>query len=277
MRHALQFSFVTSLNVFIDGTWLLNQLAGGRSLANATDRPDSRFFLDFTKLNAALIRHLAAHGHGCNTVGELAISTSVFSLPADFDSWPSRYPGITPSQLEKMKRAVYARDQLIREAVEGGYSEAGVYRPPLREWILRKVVKGDYQEKQVDTTVVALLVRSAVTRPSDFHTVITGDSDILPAVSTAYPQFTKNVFVTTTHPDELRAEHRQTAYSLIDFAFTIPPFYMQNKENAEQIIRGTHVHRCQECGRVFTTGSPIPPRQRARCVKCRPTAPKRRT
>ncbi len=81
-----------------------------------------------------------------------------------------------------MKRAVHAREQLIREAVDGGYSEDGVYRPPLREWTLRKVVKGEYQEKQVDTTVVALLVRSAVTRPNDFHTVITGDSDILPAV-----------------------------------------------------------------------------------------------
>jgi hypothetical protein len=41
---------VGALNVFIDGTWLLNQLAGGRSMANATDHPDSRFFLDFAKL-----------------------------------------------------------------------------------------------------------------------------------------------------------------------------------------------------------------------------------
>lgn len=262
-----------SLNVFIDGTWLLNQLAGGRSLANATDHPDSRFFLDFTRLNEALVRHLAANGHSCTGFGELAISTSIFSLPPDFDSWPTRYSGVTAAHVDKMKRAVYARDQLVREAAQGGYAESAVYRPPLRDWILRKVVKGEYQEKQVDTTVVALLVRSAVTRPNDFHTVVTGDSDILPAVSTAYPEFTKNVFVTTTHPDELKAEHRQTAYSLIDFGFTIPPFYMQNKENAEQIIRGENVYRCQECGRVFTTANPVPPRQRPRCIKCRPPVP----
>jgi hypothetical protein len=268
---------VSSLNIFIDGTWLLNQLGGGRSLANATDHPESRFFLDFSKLNSALLRHLSANGHTCDALGELEISTSVFSLPTDFDSWPRRYSGITMDNIDKTKRAVYAREQLIREAVDGGYAETAVYRPPIREWILRKLVKGEYQEKQVDTTVVALLVRSAVTRPNDFHTVVTGDSDILPAVTTAYPQFTSNVFVTTTHPDELKAEHRQTAYSLIDFGFVIPPFYMQNKENAEQIIRGDHVHRCEECGRIFTTAKPIPLRQRPRCVSCRPPATRPRT
>jgi hypothetical protein len=137
-------------------------------------------------------------------------------------------------------------------------------------------MRREYQEKQVDTTVVALLVRSAITRPNDYHTVITGDSDILPAVSTAYPEFTKNVFVTTTHPDELNARHRQTAFSLIDFSFTIPPFYMQNKENAEQILRGNYIHRCEECGKVFSTERQIPPRQRPRCVNCRPASPGRR-
>lgn len=114
-----------------------------------------------------------------------------------------------------------------------------------------------------------MLVRSAITRPDDFHTVITGDSDILPAVSTAYPQFTENVFVTTTHPDELNARHRQTAYSLIDFKFDIPPFYMQNKENAEQLLKGDHVYRCQECGKVFSQQKPIPHRERPRCWNCR--------
>jgi hypothetical protein len=202
----------------------------------------------------------------------LSLCTSIFTLPADFDEWPKRYAGITSQQIDKTKRAVFAREQLVREAVDGGYSQDAVYRPSIREYILRKLVKGEYQEKQVDTTVVALLVRSAVTRPDDFHTVITGDADILPAVTIAYPQFTRNVFVTTTHPDELRAEHRQTAFSLIDFKFDIPPFYMQNKENAEQIIRGDHVHRCQECGKVFTTANRIPSRQRPRCIHCRPAS-----
>lgn len=261
------------LNVFIDGTWLFNQVAPEASLANATAQPKSRFVLDFAKLNKALLRHVSAGGKACDDVGELVISTSIFTLPPDLDEWPRRYTGITPPDVEKMKRNVFAREQLVREAVDGGYSKIGVYRPPLREWILRKVMKREYQEKQVDTTVVALLVRSAITRPADFHTVITGDSDILPAVSTAYPQFTENVFVTTTHPDELNARHRQTAYSLIDFTFDIPPFYMQNKENAEQILKGEYVYRCQECGKVFSMQKPIPHRERPRCVKCRSQVP----
>ena len=34
----------------------------------------------------------------------------------------------------------------------------------------------------MDTSVVALLVLYAITRPGDYHCVITGDSDILPAI-----------------------------------------------------------------------------------------------
>src|SRR5262245_40288416 len=210
-----------SLNVFIDGTWLFNQVAPDGSLANATHRPQSRFLLDFAKLTDALLKHLRDNGKTCNASGELAISTSIFTLPADFDSWPSNHADITQAQIDRMKRSVYAREQFVRDAVASGYSETAVYRPPLRDAIFRRLMAGEYQEKQVDTTVVALLVRSAITRSADFHTVITGDSDILPAISTAYPEFTRNVFVTTTHPDELNAKHRQTAYSLIDFSFEI--------------------------------------------------------
>lgn len=261
---------MSSLNVFIDGSWLFRVVASGGSLANATDTPQTRFCLDFAKLTNALLRHLRDNGKSCETPGELVISTSIFNIPTDIDSWPNRFAGITSTDVEKVKRNVFSRDQFVREAAAGGYSDKAVFRPPLREWTLRKLAQYEYQEKQVDTTVVALLVRSAITRSNDFHTVITGDSDILPAVSTAYPEFTRNVFVTTTHPDELNASHRQTAYSLIDFTFEIPPFYMQNKGNAEKLLKGDFVYRCEECGKIFALPKPVPSRQRPRCFNCRP-------
>ena len=85
----------------------------------------------------------------------------------------------------------------------------------------------------------------------------------------AYPQFTKNVVIATTHPDELNARHRQTAFALVDFDFAIPSYYMQNKENAVQLLEGAHTYRCEECGLAFALQKPIPKNQRPRCFKHR--------
>src|SRR2546430_622496 len=197
---------VAALNIFVDGTWLLVQCAAGQSLANATEHPDQRFPLDFAKLNAELIRHVAAIGGACDRTGETCIATSIFALPDDFDDWPNRFEDITADHIERTKRAVFAREAFVADAVKAAYSTEAVFRPKIRDYILRRLEEKRYQEKQVDTSVVALLVRSAITRPGDYHALITGDADILPAVKVAYPQFTQNVFVATTHPDELRSE-----------------------------------------------------------------------
>lgn len=262
------------LNVFIDGTWLLVQCAGGGSMANATDQPDRRFPFEFSKLNQALLAHVGANGSACDDVGECQISTSIFTLPDDFDDWPNQYDDITAESIEKVRKAVAAREAFIRQAAASGYRTDAVFHPIIRDHIIRRLADRKYQEKQVDTSVVALLVRSAITRPGDFHALITGDADILPAVRVAYPEFTRNVFVATTHPDELNARHRQTAFALVDFAFDVPPFYMQNHENAVKLIEGAHTYRCEECGAVFSTQNPIPPRSRPRCIQHRvETAP----
>lgn len=264
---------MANVNVFIDGTWLLNQCAAGGSLANATEHPDRRFPLDFAKLNSCLVTHVGAHGGEAAAIGAAYISTSIFALPDDFEEWPNNYLDITPEQIEKTRRAVTARERFVETAVAGGYLTDAVFRPLIRDYIVRKLAERKYQEKQVDTSVVALLVRSAITKPEDFHVVITGDSDILPAVKVAYPEFTKNVVVATTHPDELNARHRQTAYALLDFDFGIPPFYMQNKENAVQLMEGAHTYRCEECGAVFALQKPVPRSSRPRCLRHR--APRR--
>jgi hypothetical protein len=256
---------MAQLNVFIDGTWLLVQCAAGQSLANATERPDERFPLDFTKLNSQLLQHVRETGGECERIGESYIATSIFALPADFDDWPNRFDDITETAVEKTRRAVYAREAFVKDAVRAGYSAEAVFRPPIKDYILKKLEDKRYQEKQVDTAVVALLVRAAITRAGDFHALITGDSDILPAIKVAYPQFTENVFVVTTHPDELNPRHRQTAFSLIEFDFRIGPFYMQMKDNAEKLMSGDHVHRCEECGKVFVLGGPLPRHSRPRC------------
>lgn len=171
--------------------------------------------------------------------------------------------------MNKTKSAVFAREQFIKGAAAAGFRTAAVYRPKIRDYIIRKLADRRYQEKQVDTSVVALLVRYAITQPENFHAVITGDSDILPAISVAYPEFTRNVFLVSTHPDELNAAHRQTSFSYLDFSFDIEPFFLQNKENVEKILTGEYVHRCEECGRVFRIQGPLPRRARPRCAEHR--------
>ena len=175
------------LNVFIDGTWLLHQCGAGGSLANATSDPEHRFSIDFSKLNAALIEHVRATGAPCDGIGEAYLSTSIFALPKDFDDWPNRFDDITSEQIEKTRYQVKRREDLVASAQKAGYLTDAVYKPPIRDYIIRKLAEKSYQEKQVDTSVVALLVRSAITRDNDHHAVITGDSDILPVDTAISP------------------------------------------------------------------------------------------
>lgn len=158
------------------------------------------------------------------------------------------------------------REKFVASAIAAGYSEDAIYRPAIKPWMVEKLISKKYQEKQVDATVVALLVRSAITCPTDYHCVITGDSDILPAIRVAYPQYSKNVFVATTHPDELKAEHRQTAYSLSNFAFDIPALYFQ--DCLADIVAGEHVYSCAHCHAIFVRANPIPARSRPCCFAC---------
>ncbi len=254
---------MANLNVFIDGTWLFYQCGGGQCLPNATASPNSRFRLDFTKLNDALLAHVRGAGGQVDGVNELYVATSIFSLPDDFDDWPNQYDDVTPDHIDRTRRGVHAREEFVSWATEAGYRTDAVFRPPIRNYIIRRLSESRYQEKQVDTAVVALLVRAAIVREGDFHVLITGDSDTLPALRVAYPQYTENVLVATTHPDELRAAHRQTAFSLVDFDFRIPPFYLQ--DNAHLIIQGDHVYRCGECGKVFALSNPLPRAARPYC------------
>lgn len=257
---------MSQLNIFIDGSWLYKACSPGLVLASKTENSDQGVRLDFSRFNRALLAHVQEVDAACSDIGDRFLSTSLFSLPEDFDSWPEQYDFVLPEQVEKTKRSLFARGKFVQAALDAGYSEEAIYRPMIKTWILEKLAQNRYQEKQVDATVVALLVRSAITRPNDYHCVITGDSDILPAIKVAYPQYSKNVFVATTHPDELRAEHRQTAFSLGSFEFEIPAFYLQ--DHLANLIQGEHVYTCAHCHAVFARARPIPARARPCCFAC---------
>jgi uncharacterized LabA/DUF88 family protein len=257
---------MSQLNIFIDGSWLFKACAPEKVIAARTEWPDKTFGVDFARLNSALLQHAKAAAPGCESLGDRYLATSVFTLPENFDEWPNEYEGVTADQVAITRKGVFARQKFVEAAQAAGYSDAAVYRPKLKGYMLEKLRNRRYQEKQVDASVVALLVRSAITKPDDYHVVITGDADMLPAIKVAYPEYSKNVFIATTHPDELRAEHRQTSFSLASFDFQLPPFYLQ--DHVAAVMRGEHVYTCAHCHKAFARPKPIPAKARPCCHPC---------
>ncbi len=260
---------MAKVNVFVDGSWLFNACRHGRSLANATEHSDRNFPLDFGKLNEAIVNHVSHHMGGAEKyqVGDAYISTSIFQLPDDFDSWPTSYPmDCTSADVERTRNAVRARERFVSKATAAGYREDAVFSPRIKPYIVKQLSESRYQEKQVDATVVALLVKYAITRPDDYHIIISGDADMLPAVKVAYPEYTENVSVATTHPDALAEEQRQSSFSLFNFDFKVEPFILE--DHAGSIIEGDHAYRCAECGKAFVRPNAIPRRARPTCAPC---------
>lgn len=254
------------LNIFVDGSWLFKACAPEKALAASTEWPQKFFSLAFDRMDAALLAHAKAARPGCTALGDRYLATSIFALPEDFDTWPAEFHGLTADDILRTRNGVLARERFAASALAVGYSDAAIYRPRMKGWILEKLIARRYQEKQVDATVVALLVRAAITSPQDVHVVITGDADVLPAVRVAYPEYSKNVFVATTHPDELLAERRQTSFSLSNFAFDIAPFYLQDHTAA--VMGGDYVYTCAHCHKAFARSKPIPTKARPCCLPC---------
>lgn len=264
---------MAKLNIFIDGTWLFRVCQPDGVLANRTETYTQSFKLSFDKLTKSLIGHLSKYGQTIEP-GERYLSTSIFTLPSDIEDWPNQAPDITPDDIVRVRNGAFARDKMVENAVRDGFSDLAVYRPNLRPFMIKKIKNRTFQEKQVDATVIALLVKSAITQGANFHAFITGDSDMLPAIRVAYPEYSKNVILVTTHPDELRAEHRQTSFSFTDFQFNIDPFFLQ--DHIKEIIVGDNIYECSNCHKILVRTNPIPTNKRPYCDTCSATRTKSR-
>lgn len=235
-------------------------------MATRLEYPDRAFRLNFERLCSSLLRHAATYDPACDSFGDKFLSTSIFALPDDVDEWPAEREDVTTADIENVRQSVAAREAFVANALAAGFDPSAIYRPALRGWMLQRLRERRFQEKQVDATVVALLVRSAITNAGDYHAILTGDSDILPAIKVAYPQYSENVFVATTHPDQLRGEARQTSFALADFDYRLRPFFLD--EHAADIVDGQHVYQCAHCNKVFVRPAAIPVSARPCCNPC---------
>jgi hypothetical protein len=263
--YLLQRFWMANLNIFIDGTWLFRVCQPDGVLANRTESPLYSFKLDFQKLTESLVAHIHRNGSDLD-IGDRYLSTSIFTIPRGVEEWAEQDPNITVADIEKVRKGAFARDRMVQNAVGAGFNDSAVYRPLLRPFMFEKLKNRTFQEKQVDATIIALLVRSAITQGGDFHAFVTGDSDLLPAIRVAYPEYSRNVLLVTTHPDELKASHRQTSFSYTDFQFDISPFFLQ--DHVKEIIVGEHVYECANCKKIFVRLNRIPVRSRPYCNDC---------
>ncbi len=95
-----------------------------------------------------------------------------------------------------------------------------------------------------------------------------GQPDLLrfPRFQVVADTYSKNVFVATTHPDQLKSEARQSAYALHEFSSDVDPFYLD--EHAEDFLDGNSVYTCAHCNKVFSRSNPIPARAKPCCAPC---------
>ncbi len=272
---------MSKLHVYIDGTWLFKVVKG-----NVFDRflVNPWFFtLDFNKLNSLMLRHISEYHPDCTELGNCYFVTSLFNVPSDFDSWvgktitsPYGEQSITVSQknIDLTKKNISDREEFANAAIMAGYDHNCIFRIDLQEWMLLNLLHPElhYQEKQVDTTVVALLVRDAIEFSDDCFALVAGDADILPAIQIAYPNYTQNVFPVLTSPNERDGRNRQTSFKYSQYNFPISTLVLQN--HVGDIMEG-NVYQCTECHKFFTTRKPIDPNRIAsgatlpRCSNCR--------
>ncbi len=262
-------------NVYIDGTWLFNQCAPSRIFANRMELPQAqeRFPLDFSRLLNLLAEELTERlgGNGVRrtvpTTGSLFFYMAIFDIPPDPDpAW---------GDIETIRRGSVARRQFAGEAIAAGFSPDGVFTVQLRGWIVNKVRERRYQEKMVDTSLVGRLVERAIAGDRELlHVVISGDIDILPAITTVVPDYTERVVLAITHPDAYDRAEAQTSFGLNEFRFEYEPIYLER--DIGQLLPDYH-YRCsnRNCQRDFVRERPIPSGENPFCRSCRYARPTR--
>ncbi len=254
------------LNVYIDGSWLFKQCDRGKIFANRTESPARSVTIDFGKL-VRMLEHRAELFFGSPTErGGLFFCTSIFSIPADADTWPEVLTD--PDRFTKLRANIHARQAFAQMAVAAGFSPAGLLRPPLRRWVLPVMARGDYQEKQVDTWLVAHLVERAITDPDSVHFVATGDADMMPGVQTVVPRYTERVVLVATHPVQYDVAEQQTSFAFENFGLRFGPVYLE--DSLEQFIAGAYVSRCRNpnCLKIFVRSAPERGATAGLCVTC---------
>lgn len=247
-------------NVYVDGSWLFKQCGTNGVFASRMEYPENAFRLDFSKLVGSLSTTLSQAVGQPTEVAELYFYTAVFEIPeAPNPEW---------GDLSWIRNSTHARQRFADAALGAGFLGEGVFKVPLRTWIIDKLQDRRYQEKMVDTSLVARLVEQSIKDPDRLHVLISGDLDMLPAIKTVVPEYTETVVLATTHPDQYYASDAQSSFRLNTFDFRYEPIYLER--HVADFVSGEHVYECSNtrCHRLFVRAAPIPRGANPRCKPC---------
>lgn len=218
---------MNKFNMFVDGSWLFRICRASGILASKTETPDDHFRIDFAKLADFIDRTLECFYSKPFGKGELMIFSSIIDFSNADESW---------GDLTRIKQNSTARQQFVKSASLGGFDVSNVFTITLRQWMIRAIENETYQEKMVDTTLVATLVEKTINNPLDVQVVVAGDLDILPGIRTVIPNYSNKVVLVSSHPQQFDINNQTSSFVLNSFHFDHGPIYLEN--NVKNIING---------------------------------------
>jgi len=252
------------LNIVIDGSQCPRM---GLVPSSTAAQKNRAIGVNFKALDALLLKHLFKHAGVRAELGERHLVASVFDPPPDFDTWPDNDRALF--ERRHTKQNIEVRNRFVQTALDFGYSGDAVYRIPLQKWMLRS---STYHEDHVATTVSALLAGSITRSPDDYHCVLTGNTDILAAVTVACPQSLERLFVAVISRGVSFGEHRRTMLSPTQFDFRIPPFFLADLTflvaHEGHFVGGNYVFECTRCHEKFARHRPLPGKAPPVCASC---------
>lgn len=252
-------------NIYIDGTWLFRQCAPNSIMAQQTYNENEAFKIDFNKLINAVIDILQTDSKQNIIKGSLWYYTSIIRNIPDYDS--------NGKNLDWLKQLSVAKDKTVENARKAGFNTAGVFDIPFKPWIPQRIMDKTYQEKMVDTSLVARMVLECLNNPEDFHVLISGDLDMLPVLDLIVPSYIEKIVLFTTHPDQWDPNQQQTSKKLNDFHFNYGPYYLE--KIADRIMQGSYILVCEKCKKLFANSNKPPAGKNTFCPVHRNIRPKR--
>ncbi len=149
-------------HIYVDGTWLFKQCGRGGILPQQTMYDN--FYLDFTKFSQRIKSTLAESSGQTIYDGSLWYYTSIIRNIPDFTN-----DGISLAFLQETSTA---KERTVDSARDAGYDVSGVFEVPFQHWMPKRIIERTFQEKMVDTSLVARMVLSCIDSRNDFQYLV---------------------------------------------------------------------------------------------------------
>lgn len=240
---------MSKCHVYIDGSWLYKQCSGKGVLGKRTVY--GKIFLDYRKLIELIVNEVGkATGESVSAGEELHYFTSVIKdIPASSNI---KIEGEDYS-LEQIRSRSKTALETMTKVVQGGVTVTN-FEIGFRPWMAKAIAEGSYQEKMVDTAIVAKFVINSLKEEysSDYHAILSGDLDMLAAFEEVLMEVDPSlkILLVTIDPVQWDQKDSQVSKDLAQFEhFAIPSILLDRF--IPEIMQGDNVLQCQGCSKYF--------------------------